>query len=102
MIGRRRPKRLWMRSDQAPTSGGTVIARNPPTPRATPMPVFCRSFWGTTSSTWDWRRTVVSGIHRKLLPNQKALSAACLRLLNPVAVLVGMAAAAVATPEGYC
>jgi hypothetical protein len=76
MIGLRRPKRVFSRSDQAPTSGGTVMASTPPRPSATPMAVFCDPF-GTTESTCVWIRTVVSGIHRKLLPNQKALRAVC-------------------------
>src|SRR6266851_4961785 len=78
MIGRRRPNRVFKRSDHAPTSGGTVMANTPPRPSATPMAVF-RTSLGTTSSTWAWIRTVVSGIQRKLLPNQNALSAVCCR-----------------------
>src|SRR5438309_179285 len=39
MIGRRRPKRVFRRSDHAPTMGGTVIARTPPIPSATPKAV---------------------------------------------------------------
>src|SRR5260370_1582126 len=70
MIGRRRPNRVFRRSDQAPTIGGTVIASRPPRPSATPTAVFCVPF-GTTPSIWVWISTVVSGIHRKLLPNQK-------------------------------
>jgi hypothetical protein len=34
---------------------------------------------GTTASIWFWMTTVVSGCHMKKLPNQKALSAVCLR-----------------------
>jgi hypothetical protein len=34
--------------------------------------VFCDPF-GTTESIWVWIMTVVRGIQRKLLPNQKAL-----------------------------
>src|SRR5260370_576783 len=74
----RRPNRVVNRSDHAPTSGGTVMANTPPRPSATPMAVF-RTSLGTTSSTWAWIRTVVSGIQRKLLPNQNALSAVCCR-----------------------
>ena len=64
------------------------------------MAVFCDPF-GTTESIWFWIRTVVRGIQRKLLPNQKALSPACRRL--PKAASVGPpTAAAVTTAQGYC
>ena len=56
------------------------------------MAVFCEPF-GTTESIWFWIRTVVRGIQRKLLPNQKALSPACLRLPNPAAARPSTAAA---------
>ena len=67
------------------------------------MPVFWRSRWGTTSSIWDWSKTVVSGIQRKLLPNQKALSAAWRRLPKCGSDTAGVAAGtAVITAQGYC
>jgi len=54
------------------------MARKPPMPIAKPMAPFCEPL-ATTWSTWLWTSTVVSGIHMKLLPNQKALRAVCLR-----------------------
>src|SRR5207245_9862197 len=97
-VGGRRPDRVWRRSGRGGTSGGTVIASRPPIPRGTPIAVFCDRF-GTTESIWFWIRTVVRGIQRKLLPNQKAPSPACRRL--PKAASVGPpTAAAVTTAQG--
>ena len=64
---------------------------------ATPIAVFCMPL-GTTSSTWDWMRTVVRGIQRKLLPNQKALSAVCWRF--PYSAVLPSDVLAVAMAEG--
>ncbi len=94
MIGRRRPKRVFNRSDHAPTSGGTAIARKPPMPMANPIAPFWDPF-DTTASTWLWISTVVRGIQRKLLPNQKALRAVW-RTFPKEASVVPVTAAAVA------
>jgi hypothetical protein len=54
------------------------------------------AFWdpfGTTASTWPWTRTVVSGIQRKFIPNQKELRAICLRFPNDGSVRGGAATA---------
>src|ERR1700694_5068076 len=82
MIGRRRPNRVFKRSDQYPTRGGTAVDSTPPRPTARPRAEFF-SPDGTTDLISVWIKRVVTGIQRKLLPNQKALSAACLRCPNP-------------------
>ena len=51
MIGRRRPKRLWMRSDQCPTIGGTTIAKKEPNPSIRPSDEPCWSR-GTRWRIW--------------------------------------------------
>ena len=78
MIGRRRPIGVDRRSEMAPTMGGIVIAKSPPTLTARPIAVPWFAL-GTTASIWFWMTTVVSGCHMKKLPNQKALRAVCLR-----------------------
>ena len=98
MIGRRRPKGVFSRSEIAPTIGGIVIAKSPPTLTARPIAVPWLAL-GTTASIWFWMTTVVSGCQRKKLPNQNALSAVCLRFPNRV--VPGARAAAELTAQGY-
>src|SRR5438270_8259998 len=98
MIGRRRPKGVFSRSEIAPTIGGIVIAKSPPTLTARPIAVPWLAL-GTTASIWFWMTTVVSGCQRKKLPNQNALSAVCLRFPNRV--VPGARATAELTAQGY-
>ena len=77
--------------------GGMAIANSPPTLTASPIAVPWLAF-GTTASIWFWITMVVSGCHMKKLPNQKALSPACLRF--PKRAWTGTAAAAKFTSQG--
>jgi hypothetical protein len=101
MTGRRRPNGVVRRSEIAPTITGMVMAKRPPTLTATPIAVPWLAL-GTTWSIWFWITIVVSGCHMKKLPNQKALSAVCLRLPKARSLVGGgacpVAATAVLTP----